>query len=101
MIKKLCKFYFGELIIGIILAVLLFPSTTSVTYFMLRFLRLSLSVTFYIFMYWVLLKYKNKNINLLLFLYFLVSIYFVSSIGNISPFQWIGYKIGRFILNIF
>lgn len=100
MIKKLCMFYLGEVIIGIVLAVLLFIPVTSTTYFILRFLRLSLSITFYIFMYWELLKYKNKNINTLLFLYFLVSIYFISNVGNISLLQWTGYKIGRFILNI-
>ena len=101
MIKKLCMFCLGELIIGMILAVLLFPSTTSATYFLLRFIRLFLSVTFYIFMYWTLLKYKNKKINWLLFLYFLISVYFISSVGNVSLLQWMGYKIGMFVLNAF
>ena len=101
MIKKLCMFFLGELIIGIILAFLLIPSTTSTSYCTLRFLRVFLSATFYIFMYWELLKYKNKNLNRLLFSYFLISIYFISNVGNISLFQWIGYKTGQFILNIF
>ena len=99
MIKKLCIFCLGEIIIGIILAILLIPSSSTITYLILKFLRLSLSITFYIFMYLELIKYKNNKINTFLFLYFLISIYFISNMGNISLLQWSGYKIGRFVLN--
>lgn len=100
MIKKTCIFCLGEIIIGIILAVLLVPSSTPAIYFSLRFLRLALSITFYIFMNLELIKYKNNKLNAFLFLYFLISVYFISNMGNVSLLQWSGYKIGRFVLNI-
>ncbi len=97
--KKLCIFCLGEIIVGIILAILLVPSFSFINYLILRFLRLSLSITFYVFMYLELIKYKNNKINTFLFLYFLISIYFISNMGSVSLLQWSGYKIGRFILN--
>ena len=86
MVARLGYFFAGEIIIGIILITLLIPT--------------SLSVTFNIFMYLKLFSYKNKIVDVFLYVYFLISIYFIANMGNISPLQWIGHKIGIYFFNI-
>ena len=51
MVARLGYFFAGEIIIGIILITLLIPTSLPATYFLLKFSRLTLSVTFNIFMY--------------------------------------------------
>ena len=60
MVARLGYFFAGEIIIGIILITLLIPTSLPATYFLLKFSRLTLSVTFNIFMYLKLFSYKNK-----------------------------------------
>lgn len=100
MVARLGYFFAGEIIIGIILIALLIPTSLPATYFLLKFSRLTLSVTFNIFMYLKLFSYKNKIVDVFLYVYFLISIYFIANMGNISPLQWIGHKIGIYFFNI-
>ena len=51
-------------------------------------------------MYMTLVSYKNKYLNVFLLVYILISIYFITNTGNLSLFQWVGYKLGRYIFNI-
>ena len=76
MVARLGYFFAGEIIIGIILITLLIPTSLPATYFLLKFSRLTLSVTFNIFMYLKLFSYKNKIVDVILYVYFLISIYF-------------------------
>lgn len=100
MAAKLFLFFLGELIVGMVLVLLYIPFSTSSTFLLLRFLRLTLSITFYTFMYLKLLSYKSKVINLILCVYFLISIFFLANMGSISLLQWTGYKLGRYIFNL-
>ena len=97
MYKKIILFLFGEIIVGVALPMMFNPF---LGHLLLRFLRLSLSITYYIFMYMTLVSYKNKYLNVFLLVYFLSSIYFITNTGNLSLFQWVGYKLGRYIFNI-
>lgn len=84
MYKKIILFLFGEIIVGVALPMMFNPF---LGHLLLRFLRLSLSITYYIFMYMTLVSYKNKYLNVFLLVYFLISIYFITNTGNLSLFQ--------------
>lgn len=63
MYKKIILFLFGEIIVGVALPMMFNPF---LGHLLLRFLRLSLSITYYIFMYMTLVSYK---INILMYFY--------------------------------
>ena len=101
MISKLYLFFAGEIVVGIMIAIMydisaIFPSA----YFLLKFLRLALAVTFYVAMNLRLFSYRNKYVNIILYIYFLIAIFFISNMGSLSLFQWCGYKLCRYTLNL-
>lgn len=94
-VNKICYWLIGEILVGTALAFTHFLSP----YYFFRFFRLLLSVSYYSAMYFNLVSYNKKYINAFLYIYFFISIYFISQKGFVSAFQWGGYKITTFILN--
>ncbi len=98
MMLKVCLFFVGEVVVGIIAAIL-----SDVVYsgdFLLRRLPFVLSITFYVVMNLWLLSYRNKYIDEILYIYFSISIIGITSFDGyaLSLLQWCGYELYKDVL---
>lgn len=95
---KVCLFFVGEVVVGIIAAIL-----SNVFYsgdFLLRRLPFALSITFYVVMNLWLLSYRNKYIDEILCAYFSISIFGLTCFDThaLSLLQWCGYELYKDVL---
>lgn len=98
MMLKVCLFFVGEVVVGIIAAIL-----SDVVYsgdFLLRRLPFVLSITFYVVMNLWLLSYRNKYIDEILGTYFSISIFGLTcfDMRALSLLQWCGYELYKDVL---